>query len=145
MMKSKKAYALLFLRLTLGWLFFYAGITKILNPAWSAEGYLKGAKTFTEFYQILARPDILSIINPLNAWGLTLIGAALILGIWMKKAAWLGIALMALYYIPILNFPYAGEHSIIVDEHIIYIGAFLVLIACDEMQLWKIKVAGKKK
>lgn len=43
--------SLLLLRATLGWLFFYAGLTKVLNPAWSAAGYLNGAKTLPDFYR----------------------------------------------------------------------------------------------
>ena len=36
--------SLFFLRVFLGGLFFYAGITKVLDPSWTAAGYLKGAK-----------------------------------------------------------------------------------------------------
>ena len=36
-------YALLALRLAVGWLYFYSGISKFLEPGWSAAGYLKGA------------------------------------------------------------------------------------------------------
>lgn len=43
--------SLFLLRISIGWLMFYAGITKVLNPEWSAAGYLKGAKTFVVFYQ----------------------------------------------------------------------------------------------
>ncbi|MDZ4231206.1 MAG: hypothetical protein U1C52_00225, partial [Patescibacteria group bacterium] len=32
----------------------------------------------------------------------------------------LGAVLMVFYYLPILDFPYAGEHSFIVDEHVVY-------------------------
>lgn len=38
------------LRISLGWLMFYAGITKVLDPSWSSWGYLMSAKTFTGFY-----------------------------------------------------------------------------------------------
>ena len=60
---------LFLLRVGTGWLMFYAGITKILNPAWSAAGYLKGAKTFVGFYNWLAQPDILPVVNFINEWG----------------------------------------------------------------------------
>lgn len=119
--------SLLLLRLALGSLYFYAGITKVLDPSWSAAGYLKGAKTFSALYQWFASPDILPLINFVNEWGLTVLGLALILGIGVRVASLFGIAFMALYYFPILNFPYPNPHSLIVDEHIIYISALLVL------------------
>ncbi len=122
-----KTFSLLFLRLSLGCLFFYAGITKLLDPSWSAAFYLKGAKTFPAFYQWLLQPDILPVINFLNEWGLTLIGLALILGIFVRLASIAGATMMLLYYFPILDFPYPNAHAFIVDEHIVYIFAFLVL------------------
>ena len=64
-MKNSKIYIVL-LRTALGILFFYAGITKVLNPHWSAAGYLKGAKTLTEFYNFLLQPNTLPIINFVN-------------------------------------------------------------------------------
>src|SRR3989338_3076427 len=111
--------SLFLLRISTGWLMFYAGITKILNSEWSAAGYLKGAKTFAGFYQWLTQPEILPIVNFINEWGLTLLGASLILGIFVRLSGVLGAALMAMYYFPILQFPYPNAHSYIVDEHII--------------------------
>ncbi len=123
-----KRIATIFLQISLGWLMFYAGVTKILNPAWSAEGYLKGAKTFSGFYTSLTSPSVLPFVNFLNEWGLTLIGVALLAGIMVRWASIGGVLLMLLYYFPVLAFPKVGEHSYIVDEHVIYIGAFLMLM-----------------
>ena len=119
MTKSQKLFLFL-TRIALGWLFFYAGITKVLNPNWSAAGYLRGVKTFTGFYDWLLTPTILPTVNFINEWGLTLLGVSLILGIFVRLSSVLGAALMILYYLPILDFPYVGEHSYLVDEHIIY-------------------------
>ena len=115
------------LRVAMGWLMFYAGITKVLNPEWSAAGYLMNAKTFSGFYQWLAQPNLLPAINFLNEWGLTLIGLALILGIFVRVSSAAGALLMLLYYFPVLEFPYVAEHSFIVDEHIIYALVFALL------------------
>ena len=124
------------LRISLGWLLFYAGITKVLDPQWSAEGYLRGAKTFSGFYAWLAEPGMLSLVNAINAWGLTLIGAALILGIFVRLSSILGAGLMILYYFPILQFPYPNQHSFVVDEHIAYATALLVLAALRAGRIW---------
>ncbi len=113
------------LRISLGCLFFYAGITKILDPTWSAAGYLKGAKAFVGFYQWLAGPGVLPVVNFFNAWGLTLLGVSLILGIGVRLASYLGAGMMVLYWLP-LGLPHPNEHAYIVDEHIIYAAGLLV-------------------
>ncbi len=118
-------HILFLLRISLGVLMFYAGITKVLDPSWSAGGYLAGAKTFSVFFQRLAQPDLLPFINLVNEWGLTLLGVSLILGAFVRLSSVLGAVLMMLYYFPILDFPYPNPHSYIVDEHIIYALALL--------------------
>lgn len=135
-MRPFQKTALFLLRIATGWLFFYAGITKVLDPAWTSAGYLAGAKTFTGFYQFLLQPGVLPVVDFLNQWGLTLIGAALILGIFVRLSSAAGILLMLLYYLPILQFPYPNEHAYIVDEHIIYITALLVLAAFNAGKTW---------
>lgn len=123
------------LRLSVGWLMFYAGMTKVLDPAWSAAGYLTGAKFMTGFYHWLATPGILTVVNFVNAWGLTLLGVSLILGVAMRWSCLLGILLMVLYYLP-LGFPYPSPHSLIVDEHIIYAAALFLLWVFRAGRVW---------
>lgn len=122
-----QSISLLLLRLSLGSLFLYAGITKVLDPTWSAAFYLKGAKTFPSFYQWFLDPSILPTINFINEWGLTLIGLSLLLGIFVRLGSIGGIMLMLLYYFPILDGAYPNPHSLIVDEHIVYATALLLL------------------
>lgn len=137
--------AIVLLRLTLGWLFLYAGITKVVDPSWSAKGFLEHANTFSGFYGWLALPNILPIVDFLNQWGLTIIGAFLILGILVRYSAYLGALMMLLYYFPVLTFPYVGEHSFIVDEHIIYAAAFLVLASMSSNHIWSLSRLFKSK
>ena len=131
-----KKVTIFFLRVSLGWMFFWAGITKVLNPAWSAAGYLGGAKTFPEFYQWLTQPGLLPWVNFLNEWGLTLLGAALILGVFVRLSSILGSILMLLYYLVILQFPYPNPQSFLIDQHIIYILALLVLGSQRAGRVW---------
>ena len=128
--------SLVLLRLGMGWLFFYAGITKILDPKWSAAFYIKDAKMFRGFYDFLLTPNVLPVVNFLNEWGLTLIGASLILGILVRYSAPLGTLLMLLYYFPILQFPYPNPHSYIVDEHIIYALVLIYLALARAGTVW---------
>lgn len=135
-MTQFKKTSIFLLRVSLGWLFFYAGIAKVLDPAWSSAGYLANAKTFPLFYASLLRPDFLPAVDFLNEWGLTLIGVSLIFGVFVRLSSVFGILLMLLYYFPILSFPYPNPHSFIVDEHIIYALVFLLFAALKAGRVW---------
>ncbi|MCI0619495.1 DoxX family protein [Candidatus Wolfebacteria bacterium] len=135
-MHKAQKISIVLLRVALGWLFLYAGVTKILDPAWSAAGYLANAQTFPSLFAWFALPQNIGWVNLVNEWGLTLVGAVLILGIFVRWASVVGIVFMALYYLPVLSFPYAGEHSYIIDEHIIYILALIVLIVFHAGRYW---------
>ncbi|OGE86521.1 MAG: hypothetical protein A3J48_00165 [Candidatus Doudnabacteria bacterium RIFCSPHIGHO2_02_FULL_46_11] len=132
------------LRITIGWLFLYAGITKVLNPDWSAAGYLNNAQSFTGFYQWLASDNMIAITNFANAWGLTIIGFLLLVGLFVRWASIAGAVVMMLYYFPILNFPKVGDHSYIVDEHIIYAVVLLLLGALKAGEYWGSEDWGRK-
>jgi thiosulfate dehydrogenase (quinone) large subunit len=124
------------LRISMGWLMLYAGLTKILNPNWSADGYMKGAKTFAGFYNLLTQPNILPVINFINEWGLTLLGISLILGVFVRFSSVLGALLMLLYYFPVLSFPKISTHGFLVDEHIIYALVLLLLASIKAGRVW---------
>lgn len=139
--------SLFLLRVSFGWLFLYAGITKVLDPEWTAKGYLEHASTFPGLYQWLAAPAILPIVDFLNEWGLTLIGASLLLGVFVRLSSLFAALLMLLYYVsvaemrafeffPQITVPYIGLHSAIVDEHIIYLFALLALAAFKAGRVW---------
>src|SRR3989344_8763242 len=114
------------LRLVLGWFMFFAGIEKVLDPAWTAKGFLLGAKTFPEFYAWFATPANLWWVDPLNAWGITLIGVALLLGVSIRLSSFAGVLMMIVYYFPHVVLPWV-PHGLIVEEHIIYAAAFALV------------------
>src|SRR3989338_5112157 len=124
------------LRAGMGWLMLYAGVTKIIDPTWSAAGYLGGAKTLPGFYQWLLQPSILPIVNFANEWGLPLLGISLILGVFVRLSSLLGAALMLLYYFPILDFPYPSPNSYIVDQHVIFIFVLALFAAMRAGRIW---------
>jgi len=123
-------------RVAMGWLFLYAGLTKVFNPEWSAAGYLGNAKTFPEFFNWFLRPEILPFTNLVNEWGLTLLGVSLILGVFVKYSGYLGALLMLLYYFSALDFPKIGANSYLVDEHIIYALILLYLVLVKAGDYW---------
>jgi thiosulfate dehydrogenase [quinone] large subunit len=135
-MLSQKKFTLFLLRVSLGWLYFYSGITKVLDPAWSAEGFLKSAKTFSVFYTWLASPELLPLTNFVNKWALLFLGISLLLGVFVRLSSVLGVALMFLYYLPILTFPYIGKNYFLIDEHVIFSIALLVLASAQAGKTW---------
>jgi thiosulfate dehydrogenase (quinone) large subunit len=129
--------SLFFLRVSMGWLFLYAGLVKVLNSTWSAEGYIKGAQVFPNFFHYLLQPGILPKVNLLNEWGLVFLGASLLLGVFVRISAPLGMLLMALYYLAGFAAPSFGAGtSYLVDEHIVYIAALLVLATSNAGKVW---------
>ena len=120
-------YALLALRVIIGWFFLYSGLTKLMmDPAFNSAGFLVGAKTFQNFYHWLASAENIGWVNFMNVWGQILIGAGLLTGTFTRLASYSAILMMALYYFPGLEFPKV-EHGFLVDSHVIYAFALAVL------------------
>jgi thiosulfate dehydrogenase [quinone] large subunit len=89
------------MRIGIGWHFAYEGLTKLLDPTWTAKGYLESAGWLGAevFHWMAANPAVLQVVDLLNAWGLFVIGVALILGCFTRIAAILGALLLMLYYV----------------------------------------------
>ena len=121
--------SILLLRLSLGWVFLYSGISKIMSGTWSAAFYLKDPQTFPTFFKWFALPENIGWVTLLNEWGMLLIGISLITGALVRWSSIAGAVMVLLYYLPILKFPYAGEHSYIVDDHIVYMFVFIMFAA----------------
>lgn len=137
-MTSFQKRSIFLLRIVMGWMFLYAGITKVIDPNFSAAGYISGAKNFVWFFNFLLQPNILPVVNFVNEWGLTLLGVALILGVAVRLSSILGAVLMIMYYLAMstLNFPYPNTHAFIVDEHIIYAAGLLALAGIEAGKIW---------
>lgn len=136
--------ALVSLRLLIGWHFMYEGLAKITNPYWTSAGYLQESQGwFSEYFQDLSsNPGVLAAVDYLNQWGLLLIGLALILGIFVRWAAWAGVVVLALYYLAAPPFP-GLEYGIpaegaylIVNKILIELAGFLVILAFPTSHLF---------
>ena len=81
-----QSFALVILRITIGWHFLYEGGVKILNPHWTAKSYLLDSGGFMKgfFEYIAGNQTLLSISDAANAWGLALIGLSLIVGLFTR-------------------------------------------------------------
>ncbi len=124
------------LRVLIGWHFLYEGLVKITNPLWTSAGYLKSAKwIFADMFSAIAdNPTLLSIADFLNAWGLTIIGLFLILGLFTRTVSYAGIILLMFYYFampPFIGIDYTGaplEGSyLIVNKNLIEAAALIVV------------------
>ena len=130
-------YGLVTLRVLIGWHFLYEGIAKLLNPYWSSAAFLLDAKwIFSGLAEwMVASPSILSAVDNLNMWGLTFIGACLILGLFGRQVSITGMALVLIYFLfsPSfwwLEYSRPGEGSyLIVNKNLIEACALFVLYA----------------
>lgn len=99
-MENLRKSAGILLRISIGWHFFYEGLSKLLMEGWTAEGYLEGSYGFMSgfFHSLAASEGILRTIDLVNIWGLILIGFALLTGTAIRIASAFGILLLLLYY-----------------------------------------------
>lgn len=132
---NNKKIALFLLRIVLGWLFLYSGITKIMDPAWDASKFLLASKTFPGMFSWFASAGNIGWVNAINSWGQALIGLSLITGTFIRISSVAGIVLMLLYYFPGLDFPLV-KNGFLVDEHIIYVFIFAVFISEKAGTIW---------
>lgn len=126
---------LVVLRVFIGWHFLYEGITKLVNPDWSAFGFLiDSGWVFSGIFQNMANnPGVLKIVDIFNVWGLILIGFSLIIGFLSRPAILGGIVLLAMYYLshpPFVGIEYAipseGKY-LWVNKNLIELAALAVL------------------
>ena len=140
---------LFILRVAFGILFLYAGISKISNPEWTAAGFLTNAQTFSDFYGWFASSANIGWVNFLNQWGQVAIGLGLVTGTFTTTAAYSGALMMILYYFPVLDFPYIGEHGWLIDDHLLYALTLVLLAQLHAGQIYGLdaliaKYLGKK-
>jgi thiosulfate dehydrogenase [quinone] large subunit len=84
-----------------------------------------------------ADANVLAVVNPLNMWGLTLIGLGLVLGCFTRTAAASGMLLVLLFYL--CNPPFVGyfysiptEGSyLIVNKNLVELAALGVVLVTD--------------
>jgi thiosulfate dehydrogenase [quinone] large subunit len=129
---AAQRFALVMLRILIGWHFLYEGVIKAYNPSWTAKGYLLSASILKPFFAWLASDSLISTIDMLNIAGLMAIGISLLMGIKVRWGCVAGILLLAFYYLAHPPFPGLpqgpSEGSYwIVNKNLIEIAALLVI------------------
>lgn len=118
-------YSILALRLVMGWVILQAGIEKLLDPEWTAAGYLENAVADANPLQgLFADMAGVAGIDPLVVYGQLLIGVALILGVLVRWAAFWGFVMMVMFWLSSLQGGLlAGlpvEHGFVVNSDVVY-------------------------
>ncbi len=143
-LSGMQVFVLFLLRVGIGWHFLYEGLIKVFDREWSAAGYLRESRWLLAdfFHWIVAQPTVLKIVDLCNAWGLTLIGLALLLGILPRLAAVFGMLLLVLYYLanPALpgytNGLSSEGHYLLVNKNIIELLALGIILFFPESARW---------
>ena len=132
-----QSFALVVLRITIGWHFLYEGGVKVLNPHWTSKAYLLDSGGFLKdfFVQLAGNQAVLTVSDYANAWGLTLMGLSLLLGIFTRYSSIAGIALLLLYYLshpafPGIQYLFPSDGSyFIINKTLVELFALLVIFA----------------
>ena len=137
MFGSKKIWELkdsvVLMRIFIGWHFLFEGIVKLFNPEWTSFGYLASAQgPLKTVFLALTSEGVIGWVDALNMTALILVGVTLILGIFEKFGAFVGIALLAMYYLAHPSFPWLPEanvegHYWFVNKNLIELAACLVI------------------
>ncbi len=132
------------MRVLIGWHFLYEGAIKIFNPGWTAKFYLLSSEgIFKSFFFWLAGDGMIGIIDFLNVACLLIVGLALVLGVFERLGAWIGIALLLLYYFAHPAFPglqQAGTEGsyFLINKNLIEAAALYVIYLCPTGQYFGI-------
>ena len=124
------------LRLAIGWHFMYEGVIKLLQGNWTSYAYLMDSQGWLAgiFRSLAGNQTALAISDQLNMWGLTLIGFALITGIFTSYAKIAGIVMLLFYYVsqpPLMmaEYMFPGEGTYLwVNKNLIELLALAVLL-----------------
>jgi len=104
--QSKVIGTVTVLRIVIGWHFLYEGIMKMYNPDWTAFGYLASAQgPLKSIFSAMAHTSVIGWVDTLNMAALIIVGITLLLGIFEQIGAFVGIGLLALYYLAHPPFP----------------------------------------
>lgn len=126
-------YAILLLRLAIGWVLFNAGVSRIVDPTVAAADVFRTvppANPFQSIWEAIGQ-SLAWFLGPLVVWGLTIAGAAIIFGAFVRLGAVVAGAILILLWarsLPLGN-------AVFVDEHVVYIVALFSLCALGAGQI----------
>lgn len=127
---------LVVLRFAIGWHFFYQGFGKIVSVGWTSSGYLNAS--WGPFLLIAENPTLLALADLATMWGLMILGILLMVGLFTRSAAVLGIGLLLMIYSAVPPLDYTGfvystnqGSELYVDKTLIEILALVAVASFD--------------
>jgi thiosulfate dehydrogenase (quinone) large subunit len=133
---SERNLVLIF-RLLMAWTFLYAASHQVFVANFSVAGFLKNTKTFHDAFAMFTAPGIAPVISFLVSWGHLLIGLSLLVGLMVRVSAAFGIALLMMYWMAHMDFPYIeNKNNFLVDYHIVYSVVLVYLIVKRAGHVW---------
>ena len=133
------------MRIFIGWHFLFEGIIKFYNPDWTSYGYLASAQgPLKTVFLALTGEGVIEWVDALNMTALIVVGLTLVLGIFEKLGAFVGIALLAMYYSAHPSFPWLMEANVegsywFVNKNLIELAACLVIYQFPTSQYFGLK------
>jgi thiosulfate dehydrogenase [quinone] large subunit len=114
--------AITLLRVVIGWHFLYEGLAKLTSPSWSSAGYLRQSRgPFADLFKWMASDaNVLANVDLITMWGLTTVGALLMLGLFTRLASLAAIGFLTMFYVA--NPPFVGYFYSIPTE-----GSYLIV------------------
>ena len=106
---------------------------KMYNPDWTAFGYLASAQgPLKSVFSTLANESIIGWVDTLNMLALIIVGITLLLGVFERIGAIIGIGLLAMYYLSHPPFPGLTQLNVegnywLVNKNLIELVALLLL------------------
>ena len=129
MESSNERAFLIFFRLAMAWTFLYAASHQVF--------FLSHTKTFHGLFSIFITPTMAPITTFLVEWGHLLIGLSLLVGLMVRVSAAFGAALMIIYWMAHMDFPYITNHNnFLLDDHIVYAVILIFLIVKKAGHVW---------
>jgi uncharacterized membrane protein YphA (DoxX/SURF4 family) len=134
-LKGIKLYALVLLRVAIGWHFLFEGLSKLFTPAWTSADYLMLSNwIFSGFFHWIANnAGLLSIADFTVTWGLIIIGLALFVGFFDRVACIAGMILISMFWLanpPLTGLDFGLPHEgnyMVVDKNLVEFFALLIL------------------
>ena len=129
-------FALVTLRVLIGWYFLYEGLSKLFVSGWTSFAYLNdSAGIFKPIFLWIAESETMMYwVDIINIYGLILVGLSLVLGAYVKFSSYGAIILLSLYYLshpPLIETSYllrAEGSALWVDKNLIMLCAIAVLM-----------------
>ena len=137
-MKKQVSYILTTVRIIVGWLFLYEGLSKLMMNEWSSAPYLSESRWIfaSLFHWMSQNAGVIVAVDLLISWGLILVGLGLFLGFLTRWNSIAGMLMLLCYFVvypPIpgytINAPAGGTYlwinQAIIEFFVLLLFAFL--------------------